>query len=86
MANFSFTPKLITAKAGDTLTIKLENSQGMHDFVIDELGVKSRLLKDGEEQLVEISIPVDAKGKSYEFYCSVGNHRQMGMVGTLKVN
>ncbi len=82
---FSFAPAVIEAKAGETITVTLTNSEGMHDFVIEELSVASKKLTQGQTDTFEIKIPEDATGKSYEFYCSVGNHRQQGMVGTLKV-
>lgn len=84
LENFSFTPNVMEAKAGETLTVKIVNVGGFHDFVIDELGVKSKQLAEGESELIEIMIPADATGE-YEFYCSVGNHRAQGMFGTLTI-
>ena len=85
LKKFAFTPNVFEVKAGTTVKIKIVNAGGIHDFVIDELDVKSSQIKEGEEEIFEITIPEDAKGKEYEFYCSVGNHRQQGMVGTLTV-
>lgn len=84
MQNFSYTPNVIQGKAGETLTVKIVNGGGFHDFVIDELGVASKQIAEGESEIVEIKIPADATGE-YEFYCSVGNHRAQGMVGTLMI-
>jgi plastocyanin len=72
------------AKAGETLKVKIMNVGGFHDFVIDELNVRSTQIAEGESEIVEIMIPADATGE-YEFYCSVGNHRAQGMVGTLMI-
>lgn len=85
MANFSFKTKELTLKAGETYTINLVNKEGMHDMVIDELNFKSRQLKAGETQELTLTIPMDAAGQEYEYYCSVGSHRQMGMIGKLKI-
>ncbi|OGM22094.1 hypothetical protein A2961_04975 [Candidatus Woesebacteria bacterium RIFCSPLOWO2_01_FULL_39_21] len=52
----------------------------MHDFVIDELGVRTRIAQAGE--MAEVEFGVNKTGE-LEFYCSIGNHRDMGMVGTL---
>lgn len=82
--NYSFSPSVIEAKAGGTVTIKLVSLSNMHDFVIDELDVQSSALGNGDEEVIEINIPEDAEGE-YEFYCSIGSHRQLGMVGILKV-
>jgi len=84
LQNFSFAPNIMKAKPGQTLTVKLVNAGGFHDFVIDELGVASSRIAQGESEIVTITIPEDATG-SYEFYCSVGNHRAQGMVGTLMI-
>lgn len=86
LKNFSFNPALIEAEPGETVKVKLTNSKGLHDFTLDELDVKSKLLNEGEEVIIEITIPAGTlSGTEYEFYCSVGNHRQLGMVGVLRV-
>lgn len=85
MQNYSFTPNMLEGKPGQTLKVKLVNVSGFHDFVIDELNVNSGRTQEGDSVVVEIPIPEDAAGKTYAFYCSVGNHRAMGMEGTLKV-
>ncbi|MFA6251533.1 MAG: cupredoxin domain-containing protein [Candidatus Paceibacterota bacterium] len=80
--NFYFKPNIITAKQGDVISVTFKNDDGFHDFVIDEFNVKTQTLKSGGEET--ITFTVDKKG-SFEFYCSVGSHRQMGMKGTLIV-
>src|SRR3990172_11005102 len=84
LLNFNFSPNLIEGEPGETVKIKLSSKNGDHDFIIDELGVRSRTLASGESQVLEVTIPDDAvSGSTYEFYCSISNHRAMGMVGTL---
>ena len=86
LKSFTFTPNQLTASPGQTIKVKLTVTQGFHDFVIDELNVKSSQMSEGQEEIVEITIPSDTPvGTEYEFYCSVGNHRDLGMVGTLIV-
>lgn len=86
MKPFEFSSKTLQLKGGQTYWVKLINREGMHDFVVDELNVKSnQLTQADEEAMVRIDVPEDAVGETYEFYCSVGNHRQMGMVGTIEV-
>jgi plastocyanin len=80
-----FSPNVIEAQAGDTITVRITSEDELHDFVIDELDIDSGLIGGGDSVVVEITIPEDASGTEYEFYCSVSNHRQLGMVGTLKV-
>ncbi len=80
--NFAFAPKAMTVNKGDTVKIIFKNTQGFHDFVLDEFGVKS---KQGQGPFEETLTFVADKTGSFEYYCSVGTHRQMGMKGTLTV-
>lgn len=80
--NYSFTPNIITVKKGDTVKITLANSGGFHDFKIDEFNVATKRVSSGATDSVTF---VANKSGSYEFYCSVGTHRAMGMKGTLVV-
>lgn len=80
--NFSFDPKEIKVKQGQKVTVIFENANGMHDFVLDEFNVKSGRIASGGNAKVSF---VPSKKGSFEYYCSVGNHRQMGMVGTMIV-
>lgn len=80
--NFYFTPKTLTVNKGDTVTITFKNSGGIHDFKIDEFNVATARINGGQSATV---IFVADKSGTFEYYCSVGTHRQMGMVGTLTV-
>jgi plastocyanin len=85
MSNFTFSPNIIEATPGETLTVSLTSIGETHDFVIDELDVQSFLLGSNESQDLTITIPDNASGNVYQFYCSVGNHREMGMVGEIRI-
>ncbi len=80
--NFYFTPTMIKVKKGDTVKIVFKNDGGMHNWVLDEFNVTMEPNKTGETATVEF---VADKTGTFEFYCSVGQHRQMGMKGTLVV-
>lgn len=80
--NFSFTPSTITVKKGDKVKLTFKNAGGVHDFTIDELGVKTKQIPGGQSDTVEF---IADKAGTFEYYCSVGNHRQLGMKGTLTV-
>lgn len=80
--NFSFSPSLITVKKGDKVKITFNNTEGFHDFKIDEFGVATKQIKSPDVEVLEFT--ADKVG-SFEYYCSVGSHRSMGMKGTLKV-
>lgn len=79
---YYFDPNEIRVKAGEKVTITFINVEGIHDFVIDELGVKTKQISEGETDMIEFT---PEHPGTYEFYCSVGNHRVMGMRGTLVV-
>ena len=81
-SNFKFDSATITVKKCDTVNINFKSSGGFHDFVIDEFDVKSKIIDTGLSDNVEF---IASKAGTFEYYCSVGNHRKMGMVGKLIV-
>ncbi len=80
--NHSFSPSTITVKKGDTVKITFKNVGGFHDLVIDELNVATKQISTGQEETVQF---VADKVGTFEFYCSVGSHRAMGMKGSFIV-
>ncbi len=82
-SNFKFTPNAIVVNEGDTVQISFNNVQGIHNFVIEGINVQTKTIQAGESEQVTFTAP---KKGTYVFYCSVGNHRAMGMEGTLVVN
>lgn len=80
--NFYYKPNEITVKAGKKVTIEFSAKGMMHDFVVDELNVKSPVIQAGKTATVEFTPTTPGE---YEFYCSVSNHRAQGMKGTLIV-
>jgi plastocyanin len=80
---FEFSRDTIRVNEGDVVQITFTSEQGMHDFVIDEIsGARTRQVNAGESDTITFVAP---NAGEYEFYCSVGSHREMGMVGTLIV-
>lgn len=80
--NFAFTPSTLTVKKGDTVKITFKNTGGFHNFVIDAFNVRTPTIQDGQTASVQFTAD---KAGTFEYYCAVGNHRQMGMKGTLTV-
>lgn len=80
--SFAFNPAEIKVKKGDRVKITLTNTDGFHDWVVDEFNAKTGRINTGQTSSVEF---VADKTGTFEYYCSVGNHRQMGMVGKLIV-
>ena len=81
-SNFKFVPAQLKVKKGDGVRITFKNAGGTHDFVIDEFDVMTNQIGDGEEEEVEF---IADKTGTFEYYCSVNGHRQLGMVGKLIV-
>jgi plastocyanin len=80
--NFSFTPAVINVKQGDKVKIIFNNTEGFHNFVIDEFNVATKQANSPSTEIIEFT--ADKVG-SFEYYCSVGAHRAQGMKGTLIV-
>lgn len=81
--NFSLTPNIINVQKGDKVKITFDNTGGFHDFKIDAYGLAT---KQGQAPFQEtLEFTADKVGR-FEYYCSVGSHRSMGMTGNLVVN
>lgn len=80
--NFKFSPTEIRVKKGDRVKVTLNNVSGFHDFVIDEFNARTKQINGAGTDTVEF---VASKSGTFEYYCSVGQHRQMGMVGKIIV-
>lgn len=73
--------KEMRAKKGDTVRIKATNTKGMHDFTLDEFGIKKELPSNQE---VVIEFTADKTGE-FTYYCSKPGHRAKGQFGKLIV-
>ncbi len=80
--NFGFSMEEIRVKVGDTVTINLTVSDGFHDWVVEGFDAATKQIKAGDTTSVTF---VADKAGTYEYYCSVGQHRANGMVGKLIV-
>lgn len=74
----SFIPDEIRVNEGDTIRLTFENTGGFHDWVLDEFDAATSQYSGGNSETIEFV--ADSAGE-YEFYCSVGNHRDQGMWG-----
>lgn len=80
--NFSFNPNVINVNKGDKVKIIFNNTEGFHDFKIDEFGLATKQAKSPDTEVLEFT--ADKVG-SFVYYCSVGSHKSMGMWGTLNI-
>lgn len=81
-SNYKYDLDEIRVNLGDRVKVNLINDRGEHDLVIDEFGVRSQILTGNQTEVIEF---VADEAGIFEFYCSVGQHRAMGMVGNLIV-
>ncbi|MFH1400706.1 MAG: plastocyanin/azurin family copper-binding protein [Nanoarchaeota archaeon] len=69
-------------KAGDVVRIEFSSTDGFHDWVLDEFNAKTERVQTGGSSSVQFTAETFG---TYEYYCSVGQHRANGMVGNLIV-
>jgi len=80
--NYTFSLEEIRVKKGDKVKIVFTSNDGFHDWTVDEFDAATSRVNTGSTASVEF---VADKTGTFEYYCSVGNHRQLGMVGNLIV-
>lgn len=80
--DFAFEPATVDVEAGEPIRVDLEVRNEPHDFVVDEAGAHVGG-EAGETAVGGFTAP-DEPGE-YTFYCSVANHQELGMEGTLVV-
>ena len=80
--SFYYKPNEIHVKKGQKVKVTMHSVSMMHDFNIDALDVHMDEVRDGNTGSVEFTAD---KAGTFEYYCGVGNHRQMGQVGKLIV-
>jgi plastocyanin len=89
MTEFEFEPNDLTASQGDTITAENTGST-VHNLTIEEGS-------DPEQASTELAatpdvdagqsgeLNVDVDRGEYSIVCTIANHRELGMIGTIKV-
>ena len=89
MTEFEFEPNDLTASQGDTITAENTGS-AVHNLTIEEGS-------DPEQASTEVAatpdvdagqsgeLNVDVDPGEYSIVCTIANHRELGMIGTIKV-
>jgi len=72
----------IKVSEGDLVRVEFSSVGGFHDWVLEEFGAATE--KVGEDGKTYVEFVADKKG-TYEYYCSVGQHRENGMKGVFVV-
>ena len=80
--NYAFSVTEIRVNLGERVKINFSSAGGFHDWVLDGYGVGTLRVSTGATTSVEFL--ADTPG-TFEYFCSVGSHRILGMVGTFIV-
>lgn len=73
-------PDMVVSE-GDRVRVEFTSTQGTHDWVVDGFGA-TEIISAGGSSFVEF---VADQAGTFEYYCSVGSHRQQGMRGNFIV-
>ena len=80
-SEFSFAPPFLVVEKAGTYSISLRNDGTLpHNFTIKDVG-KTPDVQPGETTTAELTL----KAGNYEYFCSIGDHAEQGMTGTLNV-
>ena len=80
---YTFSPNTLSLTKGQKVILTFKNMGRMpHDFVVDELGIRTKTIQGGQSETVEFT---PSEEGTFAFYCSVSNHRLLGMEGSLEV-
>lgn len=78
----AFVQNEIRVNRGDVIRLTYQNGGGTHNWALDEFDAATETIGGGQSTTIEFT--ADRAG-TFEFYCNVGNHRELGMVGTFIV-
>ena len=84
-SDFTLTPSTVTVDAPGTYTFEAMNDGGVdHALEIEGNGIEE---EDGHDRPGEsASVTVDLEAGTYEMYCPISNHRDLGMSGEITVS
>ena len=71
----------VVVQQGDRVRVEFTSTSGVHDWVVDAFG-STEVVQAGGDTFVEF---VADQAGTFEYYCSVGSHRQQGMRGNFIV-
>lgn len=81
-SNYKFSIAEMRVNKGDRVRVTLIDAQGNHDWRIDEFSATTPVLSPGGQSTVEFTAD---KAGTFEYYCSVDNHRARGLKGSFIV-
>ena len=85
--NFAFSPDILRVMAGEWVNIVFTSTNGFHDIVFwldgERIAASARI---GTGATTYLTFRAPELSGAYDYFCSVGTHRESGMEGTLFVD
>jgi len=79
--DFKFAPPTVEAPADKKFTLALTNTGSVeHDFTVDALNLKISVPPNGKVKTQEVG---PLKAGTYDLYCAVAGHKELGMIAKL---
>lgn len=82
-SNFKLSPANVTVNKGDAVKIIVINDQGTHNLFVEGYNQRIKIVSAGNTQVMEF---VADKTGTFNMWCEVPNHRNLGMKGQLIVS
>lgn len=84
MSEYKFNPSTITVSPGASVTVTLKNVGTLqHDFHVDAVNATSPMVDPGKS--TDFTFTAPSQAGTYDFWCTVPGHKELGMVGKLEV-
>lgn len=84
MSEYKYNPATITVSPGASVTVTLKNVGSLqHDYHIDGINATSPLVDPGKS--VDWTFTAPSQAGTYDTWCTVAGHKELGMVGKLEV-
>jgi len=85
MGEYYYKPATITVSPGASVTVTLKNVGALqHDFYCDQINPTGSPLVDPGKSL-DFTFTAPSQAGTYDFWCTVLGHKELGMVGKLEV-
>jgi plastocyanin len=85
MSEYKYNPSTITVSPGASVTVTLKNAGTLqHDFHCDQINPTGSPLVDPGKSL-DFTFTAPSQAGTYDFWCTVPGHKELGMVGKLEV-
>jgi plastocyanin len=81
-SDYAFDPDVLHLVAGEPVNVVFESSENLHNLAVPDAGFALPIIGEGE--VTRGALTIDEPG-TYDFLCTVIQHAEEGMVGTVEV-